>query len=33
MSIFWTIVLLFFWSAVFIATGLIVFLAVEYLND
>ena len=32
MSIFWTIVLLFFWSAVVIAAGLIIWVAVEKLN-
>jgi hypothetical protein len=33
MSIFWTIVLLFFWSAVLIAAALIFLVSVEMLSD
>jgi len=33
MSIFWTAVILFFWTAVLIAAALIVFLAIECIND
>jgi len=33
MSIFWTIVLLFFWSAILIVASLILFMSVEMLND
>jgi hypothetical protein len=32
MSIFWTIVLLFFWASIIIAVGLLVWLALEKLN-
>jgi hypothetical protein len=33
MSIFWTIVLLFFWAAILIVASLILFMSVEMLND
>ena len=33
MSIFWTIVLLFFWAAILIVASLILFLSVELMND
>jgi hypothetical protein len=32
MSIFWTIVLLFFWAAIIIAVGLLVWVALEKIN-